>query len=99
MEHADIRLSVRRQSRLQRRPGTSVDILGTRKCRVLRTPKSPGTDSRSGIAKHAHGRFWRILLKKSFWGDERKFLEPLMRFARGDARDHIASSKISHRSS
>src|SRR6202035_5214804 len=59
MEHADVRLSVRRQSRLQRRPGTSVDILGTRTCRVLRTPKGPGTDSRSGIAKHAHGRFWR----------------------------------------
>src|SRR3979411_1491495 len=65
MEHADVRLSVRRQSRLQRRPGTSVDILGTRTCRVLRTPKGPGTDSRSGIAKHAHGRFWRIVLKNS----------------------------------
>jgi hypothetical protein len=25
-------------------------------------------------------------LKKSFWGDERKFLEPLMRFACGDMR-------------
>jgi hypothetical protein len=30
-----------------------------------------------------------ILLQKSFWGVERKFLEPLMRFARGDVRDHI----------
>jgi hypothetical protein len=36
------------------------------------------------------------LLQKSFWGDERKFLEPLMRFARGDVRDYIASSKIDH---
>jgi hypothetical protein len=26
-----------------------------------------------------------ILLQKSFWGRERKFLEPLMRFTRGDA--------------
>jgi len=26
------------------------------------------------------------LLQKSFWGDERKFLEPLMRFTRGDVR-------------
>jgi hypothetical protein len=37
-----------------------------------------------------------ILLQKSFWGDERKFLEPLMRFAHGDVRDHIVSSKIDH---
>jgi hypothetical protein len=37
-----------------------------------------------------------ILLQKSFWGDERKFLEPLMRFTRGDVRDHIVSSKIDH---
>jgi hypothetical protein len=37
-----------------------------------------------------------ILLQKSSWGGERKFLEPLMRFAHGDARDHIASSKIDH---
>jgi len=34
------------------------------------------------------------VLKKSFWGDERKFLEPLIRFARVDVRDHIDSSKI-----
>jgi hypothetical protein len=37
-----------------------------------------------------------ILLQKSFWGGERKFLEPLMRFTRGDVRDHIVSSKIDH---
>jgi hypothetical protein len=36
----------------------------------------------------------QILLQKSFWGGERKFLEPLMRFTRGDVRDHIVSSKI-----
>jgi hypothetical protein len=29
---------------------------------------------------------WVILLQKSFWGVERKFLEPLVRFARGDVR-------------
>jgi hypothetical protein len=34
-------------------------------------------------------RFWQIVLQKSFWGVQRKFLEPLMRFARGDVRDHI----------
>ncbi len=31
----------------------------------------------------------QILLQKSFWGVEQKFLEPLVRFARGDVRDHI----------
>jgi hypothetical protein len=40
--------------------------------------------------------FLPILLQKSFWGDERKFLEPLMRFTSGDVRDHIVSSKIDH---
>jgi hypothetical protein len=37
-----------------------------------------------------------ILLQNSFWGGERKILEPLMRFTRGDVRDHIVSSKIDH---
>jgi hypothetical protein len=37
-----------------------------------------------------------ILLQKSFWGGERKVLEPLMRLTRGDVRDHIVSSKIDH---
>jgi hypothetical protein len=41
-------------------------------------------------------RFVPIFLQKSFRGGERKFLEPLMRLARGDVRDHIASSKIDH---
>jgi hypothetical protein len=40
--------------------------------------------------------FVPILLQKSFWGGERKFSEPLMRFPRGDVRDHIVSSKIDH---
>ena len=40
--------------------------------------------------------FEGIVLKKSFWGDERKFLGPLMRFACGDMRDHIVSHKNDH---
>src|SRR6266403_3603051 len=32
----------------------------------------------------ARVRLWQILLQKSFWGEEQKFLEPLMRFTRGD---------------
>jgi hypothetical protein len=56
----------------------------------------PTTD----IALHRRQvRFVPILLQKPFWGDERKFLEPLMRFARGDVRDHIVSSKIDQRPS
>src|SRR5271163_4911931 len=39
------------------------------------------------------GRCWQILLKKSFRGDERNFLEPLMHFMRSDVRDHVASRK------
>jgi hypothetical protein len=39
-------------------------------------------------------RFWRIVLKKSFLGDARNFLEPLMRFARGDVRDLVVSHEI-----
>jgi hypothetical protein len=38
--------------------------------------------------------YWPILLQKSFWGEEQKFLEPLMRFTRGDVRDHIVSFEI-----
>jgi hypothetical protein len=63
-----------------------------RATRPLCTPKA------DILCGELHVRFVPILLKKSFWGDERKFLGPLMRFARGDVRDHIASSKISHRS-
>jgi hypothetical protein len=40
--------------------------------------------------------FVPILLQKSFWSGERKFLEPLMRVTRGDVRDHIVSSEIDH---
>jgi hypothetical protein len=40
--------------------------------------------------------FVPILLQKSFWGGERKFLEPLMRFTRDDVRDHMVSSQINH---
>ena len=43
-----------------------------------------------------HFRCCQIVLKKSFWGDERNFLELLIRFERGDVRDHIDSSKIDH---
>jgi hypothetical protein len=37
------------------------------------------------------------MLQKSFSPDKRKFLGPLMVFARGDVRDHIISVKNDHR--
>jgi hypothetical protein len=40
-----------------------------------------------------HVCFVPILLQKSFWGGERKFLEPLMRFMRDDVRGHIVYPK------
>jgi hypothetical protein len=44
----------------------------------------------------ANVRFAPILLQKSFWGDERNFLGPLMRFVCGDVRDLIVSYKNDH---
>src|ERR1700680_5213137 len=41
-------------------------------------------------------RFVPILLQKSFWGAERKFLEPPMRLAPRDVRDLIVSQKNDH---
>ena len=38
----------------------------------------------------------QIVLKKSSLGGERKFWRPLKRFASGDMRDHIVSSRIEH---
>jgi hypothetical protein len=44
----------------------------------------PSTTDVVGPPRHV--RVVPILLQKSFWGDERKFLEPLMRFTSGDVR-------------
>jgi len=41
----------------------------------------------------------RYCCKSLFGGDERKFLEPLMRFTRGDVRDHIVFIQNRSRSS
>jgi hypothetical protein len=49
---------------------------------------SNGRPAARPVEMERHFCFWQILLQKSFWGDERKFLEPLMRFTRGDVRDH-----------
>jgi hypothetical protein len=62
---------------------SSAGATGTRGCRDI--------DAQSGFGFGSElicreGRFWRIVLKESFWGNERKFFEPLMRFALGDMR-------------
>ncbi len=43
-----------------------------------------------------HVRFVQIVLQKSFLAGDGNFLEPLMRFARGDVRVHIGSHKNDH---
>ena len=58
-------------------------------------PKRPIREADIGSGG-GHVGFVPIVLKKSFWGDERNFLEPLMRFAHGDVRGHIDPFKIGH---
>ena len=41
-------------------------------------------------------RFTPDSVEKSLLGGDRKFLKSLMRFTRGEVRDHIVSSKIDH---
>ena len=41
-------------------------------------------------------RYAADIVAKVFLGDKRNFLEPLIRFARGDVRDHIVSHKNDH---
>jgi hypothetical protein len=54
---------------------------------------TPGSDRTADIAACP---FRADIVAKVFLGGERKFSEPLMRFPRGDVRDHIVSSKIDH---
>jgi hypothetical protein len=50
----------------------------------------------SDLANLPTSALWQILLQKSFVGDERNFLGPLMRFVCGDVRDLIVSHKNDH---
>ena len=56
-------------------------------------PAIDGGRSGRGLTRSAHRG---IVLQKSFRGADREFLEPLVRFMRGDARAHIGSSEIDH---
>jgi len=46
-------------------------------------------DEQSACSLILHVCKGSIVLQNSIWGVEQKFLEPLMRFAGGDVRDHI----------
>ena len=59
---------------------------------IVRNARRP----ESGLRPSAISAFGAILLQKSSWGEEQKFLGPLMHFLRVDVRDHIVSSKIDH---
>jgi hypothetical protein len=72
--------------------GSSKGDIGRRPNYVCFT-RHPTTDIGGG---GCDVRFVPIVLKKSFWGGERNFSEPLMRFARDDMRDHIVSHKNDH---
>ena len=52
-------------------------------------PANTINDRRRRIVGPAMSVHWRILLQRSLWGDKRKFLEPVMRFARGGVRDRF----------
>ena len=70
------------------------DLCGGRE--VTRVPTANhGQTEKSGRVT-GKSAFPSIVLQNGFWGGERKFLEPLRRFTRGDVRDHIVSSKIDH---
>ena len=77
----------------------STNVLGFAADPMARWVWPDSANNRSCIIPDGDFRSWQILLQKSFWGGERKFLEPLMQFARGDVRDHIVSSKNRSRTS
>ena len=61
----------------------NVNSLSLPCCKCV-APTGHGKHSDVRSSQTTNGSFAPILLKKSFWGDERKSLEPLMRLTRGD---------------
>jgi hypothetical protein len=86
--HEDIAVPHREVRHAAPEPGGYEPIIqsGWRTSALMRIPDSRRTSREV--------RKVPILLQKSFWGDERNFLEALMRITGGDVRDHIVSSKI-----
>jgi len=48
-----------------------------------------GIGTLSGCRRPIEGPLCADIVAKVFWGGERKFFEPLMRFMRGNVREHI----------
>ncbi len=71
------------------------DTLGCRR-HLERVAAALSVVSHAVPLRSCEGRLWRILLKKSFGGGARNFLEPLMRFERDDVRDLVESQKNGH---
>jgi hypothetical protein len=85
--------------------GRCGSLLLHRKRLALSTPcRSPGASQmfsalplKPDIAEYGrHVRLVPIVLQKSFLAGDGNFLEPLMRFARGDVTVHIGSHKNDH---
>jgi hypothetical protein len=64
-------------------------------CSILIDRSNARTKERVYVVASNFGK-WQILLKRSFFADEPKFLRPLKRFVRGDVRDQIVSPKIEY---
>ena len=77
-------------------------MLGGLWAKKLSSPSSFCNGARSEMLTHVPltaewGCLWLAdIVAKLFLGWRTKILKPLMRFTRGDVRDHIGSSKIDH---
>jgi hypothetical protein len=89
-----VRTQATYQSRYQKHLNSSSTLpLLSRSASPFRRPCSPADEVIELVATSVVGRY---CCKSVFWNDERKFSEPLTRFARSDVRDHIISFKIDH---
>ena len=73
-----------------------IGFISARSPEEIGEPMSPIGTKRTCRAELTMSVDGGIVLKKSFWGDDQNFSGLLMRFARGDMRDHIVSHKNDH---
>ncbi|WP_143039835.1 MULTISPECIES: hypothetical protein [Bradyrhizobium] len=77
--------------------GAAVDSRPDIEQAIKRAMSVRGHSRRGGDSRMStHVRYSLLLLKKSFGGGGRNFLEPLMRFVRDDVRGLVASLKNDH---
>jgi hypothetical protein len=72
------------------------DRFGLRHRNAARIPNGRSAPDLPVNSTMTMSAFHSILLQKSFWGDEQNFSGLLMRFARGDVRDHVVPRKNDH---